>query len=527
MTIPRTPERLRSLISWDASGDYDGDYDDVTDDAQSTPGVKIERGRDKARALGLPMASVLTETLRNVHRRYSAQNSGSPLYGQVKSGRPTYFATDVEGSATMADPVVLMADASCTMSGGTVSRRLFTGTTEVPREKYGPGPNRRFVEINAIGGYARLSGVEVTLGVQANKTTGELLVLVWEAAGLVDGVTYVIDQDMIDNGRTVPWFWADKADAAELTLVLLATEGPPAAVYEDAFGRAVAEGHNYRAITARSQTVQYELFASEDDGELTFVGLEYEPGEEAIVNDVAFAFEVREPSFSQDLWYYDDTITLGAGGVLTLVATSDNPIVSFTTPTAGTDFILAAGTLASVTAVADGPFRVVITFTAGGGGATLDPATSDGSRLRGVPLIVIETPTAEPSIDASDSQAEFGVRALPSNARPWPVLTQTVANAIADAYLLAYADERPVVWLTIVNSSGANLDFISRVEVSDLIHAYDPTESGTDLDLTVETLEHEILGKWLHRLRLGCEQRIEQDWARYDVDDYDEGLYGN
>ena len=538
------------LVSWDGSGDFDGEYDDGRADLQTSPAVRIDRGRDGERAFGRPKAALATWRYRNQDRLYSAQNTASPLRGLLLPGRPCQiYKTIGDELATMDSTVVTMDDPEALM-GGLDEVPLFTGVTDVPRELYGPGPRRRWLDMQAIGNLTRLQGVEITIALQTNITSGALMVLVFEAAGLTSA-EYVVDASAISNGRIFAFYWVDGRDAFEVAIEVWRSEGPTAYLGEDGRGRIVFEGAEYRALTARSQTVQQTFTVTDvtrdsalmdspdvamDDSRVamdgtsasvSFVGLEYLSGLKQIVNDVGFEIDQRAAQSTQQVWEYSGAITLAASESRTIIARVNDPLVAITTPALTTDYTIGAGSLTSVTATQLGPLAVSITLVAGGSGATVNPpAGGVGLRLRAQPLTLVATLVARPTVDTSASQALYGVRSLPADVKPWRGLRYDDGVGVADAWALAYRDDRPAVLLTIVNTSGRLLREELTRDVSDLIHVVDANESGLDLDLSIESIVHEIAGDWFHKVTFRCEKRIEQDWGLWDVARWDVDLWG-
>lgn len=515
------------LVSWENVGNPgDGAYDDTTDDLQRQPALIIESGRDADRSFGRPRVNLTSWRWKNQHRRYSRENTASPLRGDLKTGRRVWISKEVGSDVTMADTVATMSDPQALMSGRSTAR-MFTGTIDEPKELYGPGPKKRWIEMRALGALAKLQAAkEITLALQTSITTGALAVLVLQAAGLA-ATEYVVDQEMIDNGRLLDWVAIDRRAPMAVLIDIWASEGPTAAFYEDVYGRAVMEGNTHFFLHAHSNTVQATFYASADDGP-SFVGLVPLPRDETIINDVVFQAEQRATQSTQQVAEYNGSLSLSAAEVRTIILRAENPLAAITTPVLTTDYTVTGTALASVTATILGAYAVAITFTAGAGSATVGPpAGGNGPRLRGQPMTQISTVEVEPTVDPSLSQDEFGLRSFPSSfPRPLPGLSLTDMAAVADAWILAYQDGRAAYQVTIVNKTGELLWQQLARKVTDLIEVVDLTESGATMQLTINSIRHEIQGDQLHRTTFGCEQRIEQTWARYDVGRYDVGRYG-
>lgn len=519
---PTTP-----LISWDGTGAFDGAYDDGSADLSRTGPMVIEIGRDQARALGRPRANLASWRYRNQDRTYSSENVASPLQGSLLPGRPTRIEKTIgDATITMADALATMADEQVLMSGVSTAR-LFTGTADEPVEEYGPGPNRRYVAMQALGSLAKLLAVTtVSVALQTTITVGAAMVLLLTAAGLAAD-EYEIDQEAIDNGRILDWWYVDARAPFEVAIELWASTGPTAALYEDQYGRLIFEGDTYLFLTERCNTTQATYYANRDDG-LWFTRLQVVPGAKQIVNDVRFRMEQRATQATTQVAELGASFDLAAAEAKTVIFRAEDPLVAHTTPVLTTDYTVTGTALASVTSTALGPKAVAVTFTAGAGAATVGPrAGGTGPRLRGEPLTVVGTVDVEPTVDASDSQAAYGVRSLPSSIAPWPGLRPSEAAGVADAWVTTYQDNRPSFEITLVNSTGLLLREILARRVSDLIEVVDLYESGAVRQLTIHQIRHEITSDHEHRVTFGCEARIDQSlWGQYDVALYDVASYG-
>lgn len=404
-----------ALVNWENTGDPgDGAYDDTTEDVQDSTPLVIESGRDAARAFGRPRANLSTWRWRNQHRRYSRENVDSPLRGDLKTGRRVWLNKEIGSDVYMADTAVTMADPSALMSGRSTAR-LFTGTIDEPKELYGPGPRKRWIDMRALGALAKLqAAADITIGLQTTITTGAAAVLVLAAAGLTSD-EYDVDQEAIDNGRVLDYWYVDRRSPLAVLIELWASEGPTAALYEDAYGRAVFEGNTYLFLNDRCNTVQATFYASSDDGP-SFVGLTPLPRDETVVNDVTFTAEQRATQSTTQVAEYKGSLSLASAEVRTIILRSDNPLAAITTPQLTTDYTVTGTALASVTATILGAFAVAVTFTAGAGSATVGPYSGgNGPRVRGQPLTLVGTVEVGPNVDASDSQDEYDVRSLPSS----------------------------------------------------------------------------------------------------------------
>lgn len=544
-TLPAVAEYV-VRESWDGTGAFDGPYDDVSDDVKGEPGVTVARGRDQGRGIGGAIVPRATWTLDNESRRYATEYSGSPIHNQLEPGRPCTIGAVIGGDVTMGDDVAAMGDPEALM-GGAAEIPIFTGITEEPDESYGIG--RRTVSVSALGLMRRLRGVAITIGYQASITTGAAMVLAYEAAGLTSD-QYVVDEDVIDNGRHLLHYYVDGRDAWDVCREIWATEGPPAAQYEDAQGRVHFEGRNYRTLAERWQVVQAIYSDTDVSRESSTMGdalvtmgdqrvamggsgvslfhtdVQYRPSYWSVINDMSIEVEQRAAQSVQQVWQASGPLVLAADETRELIARVTDPITSIQTPTVTTDFVLGAGSLASVTVTSLGPLAAKITLVAGASGATVNPSGSNtGIQLRASPVTVVSTVAAQPTVDASDSQAEFGVRGLPSGLSIWRGLSVEEAAGLCDGYLIAYPRPRSVITMTVENATGLLLREILEREIGDRIHVVDAW-SGIDLDVTIEQISHAITSGGRHVAVFTCERVVELDWALWDVGRFDVDRFG-
>lgn len=547
MTLPRTG-RVVAKVDWGLDGAYDGTYDEISSDLWHGEVLTIERGLDSSRILSRPIIPMATGKLKNNDGQYSTEFSGSPIHGQLQPGRPMYFGQELgDSDATMDDADIAMDDPTVIM-GGLEEIRTITGFLDQLDEE--PGRFFRRVRFRTLGQSVLLKGQFVTINYQATITTGAAAVLVFQALGLTAS-QYIVDDDAITNGRTMLHWYAYRRDAWSLLEEIWATEGPPAALYEDAMGRPVFEGRNYFTLTTRCQTIQHEFadvpanpnMPLMDDVDVTmddplsamdgyptvshYNELTYEPGYKYIINDCTIEVQQRAVQATQEVWAYNGSIVLAANETVVIFAKTSNPVSSITTPVVTTDYTTTFA-LAAVSVTEIGGTTIALTLTASASGATVGPpAGGTGIRIRATPVTLVGTIDAEPTLDVTASQAEFGVRSLPSSLSIWRTMSPAVASGLADAYLLQYRDPRPILKITLQNRTGAILQQMLTREISDRIHVVDQNGlSGVDMDVQIRNIKFVYRGEWLQRVEFGCEKIVEQDWGLWDVAQWDIDVWG-
>jgi hypothetical protein len=540
---------------WEATGtlDFAGELDDVSEWLLGDPAITVERGRDQGRVTGGPKAPKLSLVLANDDGTFATERVDSPLHGLLGPGKLCRFGALVGTDVAIDDETVAIDDPEALIVG-LADLPLMTGRTAEPGEKYQIGDTT--VSVSAYGLMNRLIKNEISIPYQASITTGALAILAFQLAGLGPD-EYLVDPDAIANGRRLLHYAADKRSAQEIVREAWATEGPPAAFYELADGRLAFEGRNYRSLTERCLVVQQtflDIPSGRDAGAIDSVGIQiddprydlngeisalwhtdvgYEPSYGSVVNDVAITVEERALQPLAQVWQASGPIVLNANETreIFVTAASGDPLAVVATPVPTTDYTIGAGSLASLTATQLGGATVKLTLVAGPSGATVNPAASPagltGLQLRAQAAKVVSTQVCTGTIDATDSQGEFGKQGLPQELSIWKCLAPTEADGLADAYLLAYPRPRAVVTLTIENATGPLLLESFTREVGDLIHVVH-ARSGVDLDVTVELANHAASTGGRQKTTLTCERNVRLDWARYDVDRYDDpdALYG-
>lgn len=528
MTAPNLRKATYQLyIDWNNDGDFSDDYEDVTSYLLTSPEIRIQTGRDRASAYGEPMVPALDFALNNESRIFSAEYSGSPIRALLRPGRKVKLQATYGYDALMDDPYILMDDPDAIMDEGSLTIDLFTGYLDTLVEETRLGG--KIVRIRCLGMMSRLHAIDITMPLYENITTGEAVEYVFTEAG-IDPADYDIDAAMISSGRIMSyWYLSEKISAFDVLVDLLHVEGPSSCIWEDGSGVVHVEGRNFRVTNAESNTVQSSFYDTDETPDLFFIDSDLEPSIKGIINSVSIQVANRLLGSSQKVWEYSGSITLSASEVREIFAATTDPIKNPIVPTVTTDFTLGVGSLSSVTINQLSATRVKITLTAGAGGATINAAGSNqGLALRAQPLESLSTLIANNTLDASDSIAEFGEQALPNDLVPWAGIRFTDAEVLADAYINAYMNPRPKFRMTIENVNAAHLRFILTHKPSWRLHVVDSNQSGIDVDVFVEQIEHIIGSGNKHTAILHCEKVVSQDWGIWDDADstWDDALFG-
>lgn len=517
----------RGRISWLGDGAYDGDQDDVSADMRAVPGIAISRGKDSARARSGPMIASASLTLSNSDALYSPERADSPLYQLADlPDRPIILDMQV-GREVGIDAADVGIDDIDTYVDGSPVLRLLTGLTEEPQQL--PSRLERAVRYGILGSMASLRGTKVSTTLYTNIRTDTAVGHVLDAAGWP-----AADRVISTGDTTLLYWWLDDVDAWDALSALLESEGAGAALYEDTQGRVVFENRNYRASADRSSTAQalfrdrsaadVSIDAGEvgvDDvdtlvdggGALTFVGFDYGSNRRDLANEVSHTVYRRVAQTSAAVWQYGTSLVLAASEAKTIFARSStgDPLTSVQDVTVTTDYVVSAGSLASVVTSVISATVVAITFTAGGSGATvLGPASAaTGPQLRAQALPVVSSERVEQTASGSTFLTTTHTLNLGDTGASHE-MTAASALALVNAAAEYYRDPRALVTIEIVNGAWEMLDQIGRLEVSDRI-AIVEDHTGTASDFWVEQIRHQVtLGQRpLHRCVLVCAKALD------------------
>jgi hypothetical protein len=431
-------------VAWGDSPTYADTGDNVTARVLPDRGLTCERGKDQIRSLAPPMAGRLDASLDNRSKDYSPENGASPLAGKLVPGHK------VRLRATFAS----------------VTYDLFTGTLDdLPQH---PELGARAVDLPCLGSLSRLKGVKVSTALYQNVRTDQALGSLLDAAGWPAG-----DRVLSTGRTTLLWWWCDDADAFDMAVTLLNTEGPGASLYEDGSGRIVFEDRHYRLTQARCTTSQATIRDSGAEP-LHTEPFAYNPG--------------LKDTITQD-------ISLGASQALTFRAATGDPVTGAIAPVAGTDYTILSGAVASVALDRTSGAGITVTITAGASGATVRGLQLRAQKLTAQASDIVSAPvTPAPRVERGYSLAL------------WPEVQPNVAQDLCDAIVRAYKDARPTVSLTLEGASATMMTHLLSREISDRVTAVE-AQTGLNADLFVERIARAVdLAGSRHRATLGLEK---------------------
>lgn len=535
---PREPT-MSVAISWNGSGLFDGAYDELRPRLLQGS-LTCRRGRDAARPLAGPMLASVGWRVHNQDRLLSPEWPGSGIYGEVEPGKPMRVEFTVGDELDYDADIDYDADVYYSSGGETLPVAM--GVLGTPEQQTTLGQYETGLSGN--GAMARLREQPISTAMYSNIRTDEAIGHVLDAAGWP-----AADRVISIGDSTLEWWWLDEEDALTALDDLLATEGAPAAMYEDALGRIRFENRNYRGTQDRSTEVQavfsdkfnrdieYDADIDYDDpdilydagAELMHSGVDYAPDYEQIWNEATVVIQHRELQSSQKVWEYGAPLVLSAGETRTITVTTSDPFQDQIAPASGTDYTVAAGSLASTPTLTNVyAQRMGVTFVAGAGGATVNGVTSNGPQIRAKPITVLYSDTVKNDVDASDSIAKYSPqnrpRTLSIPARS--ALNKATALAVANAAVTQYKDQHPILRLVVFNIDGEHLRRQLISEISDQIAIIsDPLGLFLGGEVYIEQIEHQRVPGAL-RTTFVCERLSAQPGgALWDDGIWDSGLW--
>ncbi|MCY3801120.1 MAG: hypothetical protein OXG46_06045 [Chloroflexi bacterium] len=502
-------------IDRNGDGDFADTGEDVTADVVAETGITVYRGNDTARAISPPQVGELEAELNNRSGEYSPGSS-------VRIGNAVRLRMG--------------------------TRDLWSGNLERPGQR--PEQERQSTDLSAVGRAARLKGVKVSTALYENIRVDEAMGRVLDAAGWPAAA-----RSLAAAKTTLEWFWADEQDAWELLVSLYYTEGPGAMLFEGRGGELVFRNRHQALTLTASNTAQTTLRST---GALPRIagGFEHDSGIEHIINDASVTVARRSAKPPETVWTVGETLELAPNETRKLNArarstgsgqagsggsgkgSSGGPFKDATAPVEGTDYDLAAGSLASASLDRTSGAWVELTLTAGPDGATVTaPASTldgessedsdEGLRLRARPVTVDSETLVTSRADAADSIARHGRRTLPSEYAIRPEIARNVAQDLADAIVAFYKTGREMVEAPLMNSDAVTESAQLDRDLGDRIRI--DAESGNydvEQDFRILGITHEILNQRVLRTVWHCEESNDNEYAAWGAAQWGQRPWG-
>jgi len=474
-------------VDWNNDGDYSDTGENVSTDIMSDSAVAIAYGRDTARALSPTMAGTGAFELRNDTLKYSPDNAGSAMYGNLVPGRP----------------VIVQA----TYGGTTYT--LFHGF--IDDYTVLPSKSDQKVQVSCIDQIARFAYVQISTYLYQGVRTGTAVGHILDAVGWTGG------RDLDPGATYIRWWWEQGTDALTALNKLIGAEGPPAICFIDgATGNFCFRDRHHRLLRTVSNTSQATFHGTTTEPIIS-EPVTYDAGWKNIVNQVQVTCTAYDPAATTVIWSSSgnvgatvdpetgtpviagaitNTITIADSSTYTITAVANGPFTGAAAPLAGIDFQQVYGTTTASISWNSG-LAVTITLTDAGGGSAIT-----GLQMRG--NLINTTYQIQLTNQDNTSIAEYGVRGLSGVDMSW--CGPDDAAAISTLLLNRYAQRRPIITFALNNVSATRLTQLLARDLSDRITVI-INNLDFNADCFIETIGYSISnGQTLITATFGCEK---------------------
>lgn len=475
-------------IDWDLDGSFATAGDDVSTDLRYAPALQVGRGRDQAREYSPPVAGLISFALDNPTGKYSSENTGSTLYGKLKSGRPV--------------------DLYATYSA--VNYQLARMFLRLPQEQ--PYRTERKVTFDAYDGLSKLVSAEnIATAMYTSVLISDAIGYVLDAAGW-PAADRVIDT----SATTLARWWVDGISAFDAIRDLVFTEGPGAIFYIDAQGRFVFESRHYRLLTTRCTTSQ-ATFRNSGTEPVFGRDFQYEPSIRGVVN--ACTVPVRSYASTPGVTIWNEStlgtlpLTLAPGETVTREVSSSADGFSGAT----VNSTVTAGSLsAGPTLNRSSGKRATLTMTAGASGATLSVLNVTATTW------AIASQNVSNTVDAAASILDYGRKMFPSEFVPQWIPSVNEALDFCNAVVGRRKNGVPQAKLSITNGNATRLIQALTRQISDRVTVVESERSFVDDDFTIEAITHEVTDGRNHQTTFSLEAADDQAYWILGVAGYSE-----
>jgi len=498
----------RVYIDWNDDGDFVDSNENVTGRVFARPGIVSSRGRDQIRSLTPPSAGSFHAELDNTSRDYSPENSSSPLASYLYPGhkvRATAFVgtEDTYNSSTLYNSTALY--------DGAPAYHVATNLLDdIPQN---PAIGVQTVEVPSIGTLSRLVGKRISTALYQSIPISTAMGYILDAVGWATA-----DRVISTSTTTLDWWWLDDADAWDAMQTLFFSEGPGAALYEDALGRFVFEDRTYRILQSRCTTSQMTLAAIDTTPPIS--AMTYQSGIKDIVNYCSVSYAKRAAGSLAAVWSLGSSVTLAAGESRSFVARSStgDPFTAAVTPVLTTDYTVSVGSISAVSLSRTSGAQVTVTITAGGSGATVTAL-----QLRAQLVSVSASGSIANTVSATTSISRYGLR--PFNYPTWPEIAINTLQDLVNTVVSTYMVPQPRISITAIGIDDTAVVALLSREVSDRVSVADPT-SGFASDVFIEQITVRVTDAGRVAVTFGCTKTTATGYGIWDTSLWDTGRWG-
>lgn len=483
------------LIDWDNDGSVlagsPTSGEDVTARVLNVrTGQAFSYGRDTARSLSAVKPAQVSVELNNVTKDYSPDNSSSPLYGDLGTGKP----------------VLIYATHSA------VTYELFYGY--IDGYSIDPFREKKSVMLTCVDNLAKVASARIQTECYPSIQTGAAIHACLDAAGW--------DEDLrdIDAGASTLRYWvADQTDAWTAIQEIVQSEGLPAIAYVDPeTGNFVFKDRHHRLLDSASLTSQ-ATFRDTGSEPLFSDPVEYNVGYRDLINTCVFRVPERQPQAFDEVWQTESTFVVSTGETMVIYATASERFIGAVTPEEDVDYKLLSGS-ATVTLSQTSGLTTQITIEAG------STAYIEGMKIR-----AYSCPVAREFVTSSihvDSVDKYGIASPDDSSTPKHCGVNDM-KAIGDIIVAQRAERLPVFTLTVKGANDTRKVQILSRKLSDMVTIVE-AETSTNHTHFIEKIGHSItLAGKLHTATFGCE-RVPSPGTQFTFgvagQGFDQGTFG-
>lgn len=475
-------------VDWAKNGTFsETGIDNVTDLVRPKHGAMVvEYGRDQSTALAPTVAGRGSLVLTNRDRRFSPRNSSSPLYGLVKPARPVRIIRSFVTGVGPTPSETLFPSATLFPSGTENIYILFVGHTD--DNPINPDLDSKTVSLSMVDSLADFRGQSISTEVYTGIRTGEAINKILDACNWPAGL-----RDINPGATIISYWWEDNTDAFTALEKLVRSEGPPAMLTIAPDGSIVFKDRHHRLFDPGSLTSQQTW--RDNTTEPIMQGFTYDEAWRNIINTGTATVEIRQQGPSrQQVWQNESTITLAAGEQRIITVTATDPFTDAIIPQVGDDYTVVTGAVTmALTRTSGASAGIIIT-------APSVASTIEGLQLRAAPIPV--THSIQVNVADAVSVDDYGSRSFPSDL-PW--CNQYDAEAVMATAVEFRAQPLPIVQAEFQIATPAKAEMLLDRDLSDLVTVYE-TETELDGDnFFVESITHEVMGDFDHRIIFGIE----------------------
>ena len=335
--------------------------------------------------------------------------------------------------------------------------------------------------LSALTGKPPLGSGPLSTEVVILENTDEIITRILEQINFPGGTDF-------DSGEViVAYWWAEGKDAWTAVLEMVNSEGPNAAIYELADGWELAF-LNRLASTENTRLTEVQIEFSDVLGDQIQMArpFSYDDGLERLINYVRWA--LTERIFDAEvstIWSYVEELVLGADEIVTfgISDTSGNPFSGTVTLLEGVDYVVTAGSLASIALDRASGETATLTITAGGGGATLAYVQVRARLL---------SPTRETVyVNTVGSPLDTGVIKQDFNGPTWQgVFSEFIIENI-NTMVVLWSSGRPMVRVTLQDINEDVLYQQLTRQIYDLVNVIEE-KAGINDNFWITSIQHEV-----------------------------------